>query len=102
MINPLNDELLTLAEAARMLPRRPNLCTLWRWASKGIKGIRLETVSVGGRRYTTRTALADFFRRTSEAGDCESPTTPRTSAQRQRAVTEARKVLSKSGIGGTL
>ena len=45
------DELITLAEAARRLPRIDGrkVCdvTLWRWARRGLRGVRLEYVRVG-------------------------------------------------------
>ncbi len=54
-------EALTLADAARTLPGRPNTSTLFRWQTRGVRGIRLETMLVGGRRFVTRAALDRFF-----------------------------------------
>ena len=62
----LTENLLTLAEASKRLPSRPNVCTLWRWANRGARGRKLETVLVGGRRYTSLEALNRFV--------AESPT----------------------------
>lgn len=57
---------LTLAEAARLTPRRPTAGTLWRWARRGVRArdgrsIRLRHVRVGGRVYTTEQWLHEFF-----------------------------------------
>lgn len=52
-----NEPLLTLAQAMHGLERRPSPSTAWRWYRKGILGVRLETVVVGGRRYTSKAAL---------------------------------------------
>ena len=65
MIDPLVEEILPLAEAARRLPRlragRPtHPSTLWRWASRGVRGVRLETVRVGGTTATSTEALKRF------------------------------------------
>lgn len=60
MKNVLLSDLLTLAQAARTFPVRPSPSTLWRWRSRGIGGVRLETVMVGGRRYVSREALERF------------------------------------------
>ena len=53
---------ISFNEAAKYLPRgyRPHLSTWWRWHKHGIKGVRLETVVLGGRRYTTAEAVQRF------------------------------------------
>ena len=52
---------ITFNEAADLdlLPEkaRPAYSTWWRWWKKGINGVRLATVVVGGRRYTTASAV---------------------------------------------
>jgi hypothetical protein len=65
-IDPLSDTTLSLAQAARRLPRlragRPvHPSTVWRWALAGLRGIRLETAMVGGVRVTSEEALRRFF-----------------------------------------
>jgi hypothetical protein len=35
--------------------------TAWRWAQRGNRGQVLETISVGGRKYTTREAFARWI-----------------------------------------
>lgn len=63
----LNDELFPLTQAGRHWPLRepPSVCTVIRWATKGVgkERVRLETIKVGGRRYTSRAALARFVAR---------------------------------------
>lgn len=58
----LKESLLTLSEAARRLPGRPHLSTVWRWATRGVgpRRTRLDTVRIGGRRYTSAQALSRF------------------------------------------
>ncbi len=51
---------LSLAQASRLLPGRPHPSTLWRWRKKGVRGIKLKTVQIGGRVWVTRSAIADF------------------------------------------
>lgn len=63
----LHDEhLLTLAEAADSLPlvggKRPHATAVWRWARRGVRGIKLETLCMGGRFLTSREALERFGR----------------------------------------
>jgi hypothetical protein len=63
------EPVMTLAEAAgwleRRFGRRPNVASIWRWATKGSKGVRLETISLGRFRYTTESALERFVAETS-------------------------------------
>lgn len=56
---------LTLRQAAALLPGRPSRSTLHRWAHQGIRGVRLATSLIGGRRYTTREAIERFIAATS-------------------------------------
>lgn len=68
-----HEELISLHAAARLVPssRTPgtsgiHVATIHRWSRKGIKGKRLETVLVGGVRYTSAAALARFVRSLNE------------------------------------
>lgn len=56
------DDWLTLSEAAELLPTRPVLSTILRWATRGLRGgtVRLETRRFGGRRVTRRAWLSAF------------------------------------------
>src|SRR5262245_44630800 len=56
----LNERLLSLGDAALLLPHRPNASTLWRWASRGYRGHRLEVIRIGSRAFTSREALERF------------------------------------------
>lgn len=74
-IDALSEELLTFGQAARRA--RPNgsrpaaPSTIWRWHSKGIAGVRLETVCMGGTRYTSAEALQRFFDAVTAVRDAE-------------------------------
>jgi len=66
MIDPLKESVLTYSQAARRLPKlrkdQPtHPTTIWRWATRGVRGVRLETVKVGGRTVTSFEALSRFF-----------------------------------------
>ena len=59
---PLADEkLLTISQAAKEIPSRPCSRSVWRWADSGINGIRLETIRIGAKRYTSREAISRFI-----------------------------------------
>ena len=66
-------KLLPLADVAKLptLPRRRrggrlHYSTLYRWAAKGLNGVRLRTVRCGGTRCTTTEWLHEFFERLDE------------------------------------
>lgn len=54
---------ISLAEAVDFVPRRPNVSTIWRWATKGTRGVKLQTWIVGGVRCTTPAAMEEFLQR---------------------------------------
>lgn len=70
MIDLENEEILTFQDACQRLPRkragrRMHPGTLYRWASTGLRGVRLETLQVGGSQCTSVQALQRFFERLS-------------------------------------
>ena len=56
---------LTLPKAARELAVSP--ATVARWATRGVRGIRLQTFVLGGRRFTTPALLERFMGETTAA-----------------------------------
>ena len=58
-------DLLTLAEAANLLPKRNgkkiHACSIWRWCRKGIRGVVLRTVPVGAVLFTTAEYVEEFL-----------------------------------------
>ncbi len=73
MIDPQNEMLVSMTEAARLLPGRPHASTLWRWRKKGINGVRLDTIKCGGKRLTSREAIARFVEESTAAADRPEP-----------------------------
>ena len=58
-------EYITLTQAARLMPNRPSINCVWRWARKGVlarngQRIRLEHVRLGGKLFTTAAWMAQF------------------------------------------
>lgn len=98
MIDLKEESVLSLVEAAKKLPRRragkkPHVATLYRWASHGLKGIRLETIQVGGTLCTSLEALQRFFDGLgAQSGVRTLPTTPTREAEIRRADEELRKL----------
>ena len=88
------ERLLTLLEATKILPGRPGLSTIHRWRLRGVRGIKLETLLVGGRRFTSREALERFSAAITAAAEGQRPAT-RTPTQRLRAIEQAERALSR-------
>lgn len=92
------ESVLSLNAAAKSLPGRPHVSTLWRWYARGVRGVRLETTVIGGRRFTSREALQRFAERgTAVASDDVLPA--RTDRQREAAIRRAQRELDAAGIG---
>jgi hypothetical protein len=72
VIDRTRERLIPIARVAEHgLPwpegRAPHPETICRWARRGCRGVRLETVVLGGRRYSSLEAVERFFTRLSEA-----------------------------------
>lgn len=65
MIDTASEILVPLRDVPRCLPPRPNgkrlhVSAVYRWTLRGVKGVRLETIRVGGTTYTSREAIQRF------------------------------------------
>lgn len=69
MIDPLTETVLTFAEATKRVRTRPDVSTLHRWRTRGIRNQKLESILVGGKRCTSLEALSRFFAATTAAGE---------------------------------
>ena len=97
MIDIDNEDLIRVpTEATKYIPGRPNPATVWRWYKRGVRGVRLETAVVGGRRYTSRQAIQRFIDRCTAAAD--GPTASSLRRTRARAIAQAEKELDQAGI----
>jgi len=90
----------------RWLPRRRgggrlSYATLWRWATRGVGGIKLHTLKVGGSLCTTEADLLAFFARHSDNADeitGGSRQSRRTPIQRRRDHELAERRLQTAGM----
>ena len=102
------DDLLSLAEATKVLPRingkRPAICTLWRWCRKGLRGVHLDYIRIGRGIATSRQALNQFFNDLAAKDEPivtlprERPFPPVTSKSRQLALQEAERRCQEMGV----
>jgi len=95
------ETVIALADVPVRLPQRrggkkPHISCIYRWAKKGCKGIRLETIQIGGTSCTSTEALQRFFEKLTAARSGE-PVPVRTSRQRLRAQESANAELEKAG-----
>jgi Protein of unknown function (DUF1580) len=108
-IDPFAEEILSFAAAARRLPKtradKPvSPTTIWRWAAHGLRGVKLESVRLGGTTCTSVEALRRFFQAldAKARGEAVSVAGPGTSEyQSSRQTAELDRVdaeLAKVGI----
>ncbi|NLF08870.1 MAG: DUF1580 domain-containing protein [Pirellulaceae bacterium] len=103
MIDISCEKVVSLTTATKLLPtrrqgKRPDVCTLYRWTSNGVRGIRLESLMVGGTRCTSVEALQRFFDALTAQADGQPVAPPPRSKSRQRQIEAAEKRLAASGI----
>ncbi len=99
-----NEILIELADAAKAAPGAPHVSAIWRWCRKGIKvrsgdRLRLDHVRVGGRIFTSRPALARFFKALAEADAAHfdrQQDEPPPERQRHRIASRREKSTAKS------
>ena len=101
MIDPNSETLISLADAAKSLPRRRggkkvHLSCAYRWTNTGCRGVILESIQIGGTRCTSKEALARFFQRLTRASG-SAPESPRSPARRRRAAEKAERELERQG-----
>jgi hypothetical protein len=87
-----HDRPMSLPDAAAYLGRitgqKPHVSTLWRWCLKGCKGVKLESICLGGKRLVTAAAIDQFIdastRRRSDAHASPPAASPRPPAHVMR------------------
>jgi hypothetical protein len=95
-----DEQLVTLNELARSLPKRRNnrpvhVSTIHRWRTRGLSGgIRLEAVRIGGVWHTSREAFVRFCERLTAAS---APPAPDWSPPRSRRQKNADAELRDGG-----
>jgi len=103
MIDPLADHLIALRDLPALLPRRNvrkiHISTIYRWTLRGIAGVRLEIVTIGGTSYTSREALGRFVVATTQARRPGMAPPPTTTRQAEQARRRAARICDEAGIG---
>ena len=95
MIDPATETLIRFQEAGRRIPGNPSVCALHRWRLSGVRGAKLETLLVGGTRFTSVEAISRFI---AAQNRDEQPAPAITAKQRRTQAEAANRVLQEAGI----
>ena len=99
----MNENYLSISEAARKSPGKPSPSAVWRWARTGIKArngtrVRLSHVRAGGRVLIPETALDEYFDARPDASRPVGATPPRSESRREKDIARAERDLQKAGV----
>lgn len=84
----------------KRIGKRPNPVTIWRWATKGKRGVVLKTTNICGSRYTTSECLDEFCQAVADAQTQSTGTPSILNSARQAKRQEAVKREAKEmGLG---
>ena len=97
MIDIQTEQLVPISKAASCLPGKVHRSTLERWRLHGRRGVKLETILIGGQRFTSREAIGRFVAGVTAAAD-GAPAPKETSAERERAIQRAERYLEVNGV----
>ncbi|HMP07662.1 MAG TPA: DUF1580 domain-containing protein [Lacipirellulaceae bacterium] len=96
MSDLLSETRVSLTELARQ--EGVAVSTAWRWAARGVRGARLESIAVGGKRYTSLEAFARFVEATTRAAQSDRSTVDaRPAPSRRTAVAQAIEAMKAMG-----
>ncbi len=91
-----DEQLILFAKSGQEFPgRSPAPATLNRWRLRGVRGVKLETLLIGGQRFTSREAIRRFIESQNQPQAAEPSMT---AAERQARSAAARAVLQARGI----
>ena len=101
MVDITQESLVPLREVPRHLPPRPNgkrvhISACYRWVSRGVRGVRLEAIRIGGSTFTSLEALQRFADHLGAPGAVRTTPEPATTRTRQRQVDQASKRLREA------
>ena len=95
MIDLQTEKVVTFKEATNCLQVTPHISTLHRWRLNGIRGVKLETCLIGGKRCTSLEALQRFITATTSAAAGEDE---QFSATQSQGDNEASRQLDHLGF----
>jgi hypothetical protein len=95
MIDPSTEEMIPFQQAGRRIPGNPSVCALHRWRISGVRGVKLDTLLCGGKRFTSAEAISRFI----AAQNRDESSAPAITAKQRRTQAEsANRLLIEAGI----
>jgi len=106
MIDLFSENVYSLKEASKVIPgirggKKPHIASLYRWCKKGVNGVKLESIQVGGTLCTSLQAIQRFCNKLSEPEQAEIKGQAQQNAtlnRREREIDKANKELEKQGM----
>ena len=94
MIDSTTEHLVPIRDVPKCLPPRPtgkriHVSAVYRWLQRGVHGIRLESIKIGGTTYTSREALQRFADKLTQPASDHTSASTSTTATRQRQINRA-------------
>ncbi|HOW71915.1 MAG TPA: DUF1580 domain-containing protein [Phycisphaerae bacterium] len=98
MIDILTEHLIPIRNVPHRLPPRPtgrrvHISAVYRWIQRGVRGVQLETIRIGGTSYTSIEALQRFAERQSRAPTADLVSQAHTTATRRRQIDSAKMAV---------
>ncbi len=81
LVGNASDELLTMQQVAQEL--KVHISTLHRWRLHGVRGARLDTLLIGGRRMVLRSQLQAFLTALNNGADSQARADPGDDVERE-------------------
>ena len=108
MIDVSSESLVPIRDVPRLLPARPSgkrvhVSAVYRWVARGVRGVTLESIKIGGTSYTSMEALARFAEHLTGQVDKHARSTPTPKARQReidRADQQVRALLDKQSQAG--
>lgn len=103
MISIADEKLIPLRDAPNHLPPRPNgrrlhISAFYRWITRGVRGILLESIRIGGTTYTSLEALQRFGLHLSPVPAANQPQLQTPHARRREAENASRRLAVELGL----
>lgn len=98
MIDIQNETPVQFSDAPKHVPGRPHIATIHRWRLRGVRGVKLESALVGGKRFTTLEAIERFIDATTAAADGEPAPRAESNKARERRLARIEAELQQAGI----
>jgi len=96
-IDLTTETVFPVSEAPQHIPGRPSKASCWRWVLQGVGGIKLESILIGGKRFTSHAAIQRFVDQRTAASNGDSTTPSLTSLQREREISKAEREAIEAG-----